>query len=166
MEKEKPAESEYQEFIDCLNKHKVDYLIVGAYAVIKHTKIARVTKDIDFWINDNLENAKKTASAIKDFIGITEDPNNLIVKNEIYYLGRAPRRIDIFCNQADLDYNESFKKRARDKFLGSDVSFFSTEDLLKLKKYYKNENNAEIYEKDIKRLEAIIEKKKSRGLER
>jgi len=41
MEKEKSAESEYQEFIICLNKHKVDYLIVGAYAVIKLLRDSR-----------------------------------------------------------------------------------------------------------------------------
>ncbi len=160
MEKEKSAESEYQEFIDCLNKHKVDYLIVGAYAVIKHTKILRETKDIDFWIKDNLDNAKKTADAIKDFIGATVDPQDLLVKDEIYYIGRPPRRIDIFCNQANLSYDESYKRRVRSKFLESDVSFISIDDLLKLKKYYKDKDNAEKYEKDIKRLKVVKENKK------
>lgn len=166
MEKEKSAESEYQEFIDCLNKHKVEYLLIGAYAVIKHTRIARMTKDIDFWINGNLENAKNTAAAIKDFIGIDVDPKDLIVKNEVYYIGRPPRRIDIFCNQADISYEESYKKRVTGKFLESDTSYISIDDLIKLKNHYKDKENAEKYEKDIKRLEAEKEKKKFRGFER
>lgn len=164
MEKEKSAESEYQEFIECLNKRKVDYLIVGAYAVIKHTRIARVTKDIDFWIKNSLENAKKTAVAIKDFIGVTVDPKNLIVKDEVYYIGRGPRRIDIFCNQADISYEKSYNKRVKGKFLESDTSYISSDDLIKLKKYYKNKKNAEKYEKDIKRLKDS--KNKSKGFYR
>jgi len=161
MEKEKSAESEYQEFIDCLNKQSVDYLIIGAYAVIKHTKIARVTKDIDFWIKDDLENAKKTAAAIKEFLGATVEPRDLIVKDEIYYIGRAPRRIDIFCNQADISYEDAYKNRVSGKFLNSNVSFISTDDLIKLRQYYKDKNNVDKYEKDIKRLAAL--KKKQRG---
>ncbi len=155
MEKEKPAERDYQEFIDCLNHHKVDYLIVGAYAVIKHTKIARETKDIDFWIKGSLDNAKKTAEAIKDFIGVTVDPKDLIVKDEIYYIGRLPRRIDIFCNQANLAYEEAYKRRVRGDFFKSKVSFISIDDLIKLKKHYSDKENADKYGKDIKRLENI-----------
>jgi hypothetical protein len=166
MEKEKSAESEYQEFINCLNKHKVEYLLIGAYAVIKHTRIARMTKDIDFWINGNLENAKNTAAAIKDFIGIEVEPKDLIVKNEVYYIGRPPRRIDIFCNQADISYEESYRKRVTGKFLEADTAYISIDDLIKVKNHYKDKENAEKYEKDIKRLEVEKEKKKSRGFER
>lgn len=155
MEKEKSAESEYQEFIDCLNRQGVAYLIIGAYAVIKHTKIARMTKDIDFWIKNDIENAKKTAAAIKEFLGATVEPRDLIVKDEVYYIGRVPRRIDIFCNQADISYEEAYKKRVSGKFLESDVSFISIDHLVKLKKHYKDKDNADKYEKDIKRLENL-----------
>ena len=155
MEKGKPAEKEYQEFIDCLNRHGVDYMIIGAYAVMKHTKIARVTKDIDFWIKDNIENAKKVAAAIKDFIGIEVNPQDLLVKDEIYYIGVPPRRVDIFCNQADMDYDEVSRRKEKDKFLNSEAFFISIDDLIKLKEYYKSKENAEEYEKDIKRLEKV-----------
>jgi hypothetical protein len=158
MAKEKPAERDYQEFIECLNKHKVDYLILGAYAVIRHTKIARETKDIDFWIKDSLENAKKTAAAIKEFAGITVDPQELIKKDEIYYIGRVPRRIDIFCNQADLNFDEVYKERVKDKFLDSEVSFISLMDLLKLKQHYICKENEDTYSKDIKRLKNVLER--------
>jgi hypothetical protein len=155
MVKEKPAESDYQEFIKCLNKHKVDYLIIGAYAVFKHTKIARATKDIDVWIKDNLENAEKTADAIKDFIGVTISPKDLLVKDEIYYIGRPPLRIDIFCNQANLSYDTAYKKRVKSKFFRSDVSYIAIDDLIKLKKHYMDKENADKYEKDIKRLQKL-----------
>ncbi|HBU70381.1 MAG TPA: hypothetical protein DEE98_08380 [Elusimicrobia bacterium] len=162
MVKERPAEKDYQEFIECLNKHKVDYMILGAYAVIRHTRIARETKDIDFWIKDNIENAKKTAAAIKEFSGITVDPRELIKKDEIYYIGRVPRRIDIFCNQADLNYDNARKNAVKDKFLDFEVSFISAQDLLKLKRFYKSEENEDTYGKDIKRLENVLEQERER----
>ncbi|MCB4791314.1 MAG: hypothetical protein LHV68_05445 [Elusimicrobia bacterium] len=158
MEKEKPAEQDYLDFIECLNKHKVDYLIIGAYAVIKHTKISRYTKDIDFWIRDTIENAAKTTQAIKDFIGIEENPRALLVKDEIYYIGIEPRRIDIFCNQKDLSFEDAFKRKVKGDFLGCAVSYISIDDAIFLKKIYKDKGNEDKYGKDIKRLEAVNKK--------
>lgn len=50
MEKEKSFESDYKDFLELLNKHKVKYLIVGAYATMLHTEKPRATKDIDIWL--------------------------------------------------------------------------------------------------------------------
>ena len=57
MENEKQSENDYTEFVNLLNKHKVDYLVVGGYAVMFHTLIPRETKDIDFWIRPTKKNA-------------------------------------------------------------------------------------------------------------
>ena len=40
MENEKQSEKDYTEFVNLLNKHKVDYLVVGGYAVMFHTLYA------------------------------------------------------------------------------------------------------------------------------
>jgi hypothetical protein len=41
-----PIPSDYKNLLSVLNKHKVRYLIVGAYAVIYYTE-PRYTKDLD-----------------------------------------------------------------------------------------------------------------------
>jgi hypothetical protein len=41
---------DFKEFIELLNAKKVEYLLVGGYAVILH-RYPRFTGDIDFWIN-------------------------------------------------------------------------------------------------------------------
>ncbi len=39
---------DYKELLKILNRHRVKYLIVGAYAVIHYTE-PRYTKDLDIW---------------------------------------------------------------------------------------------------------------------
>ena len=57
---------DFKEFIELLNKHKVEYLVVGGYAVAMYG-YPRYTGDIDFWVKPNSENAKKIVEALKDF---------------------------------------------------------------------------------------------------
>lgn len=45
------------DFIAELNKANVDYLVVGAWAVMAHSRTFRVTKDLDIYVSaipDNL----------------------------------------------------------------------------------------------------------------
>ena len=44
--------TDYEEFIDVLNRHRARYLIVGAHAVAHHAR-PRATKDLDFFIETN-----------------------------------------------------------------------------------------------------------------
>jgi hypothetical protein len=44
---------DFKEFIKLLNEKKVEYLLVGGYAVVLHG-YPRYTGDIDFWINPNV----------------------------------------------------------------------------------------------------------------
>ena len=153
-DKVKQYESDYKDFIELLNKHKVEFLVVGAYAVIFHTKIPRDTKDIDFWIKDSEDNAKRCADAIKEFSGLNIDYKELIKKEEMYYLGIVPHRIDIFNEQYGLDFYKSFKNKVSAKFRGEKVYFVNIDDLLKIKEA----KGREIDKKDIQRLEKEINK--------
>ena len=57
---------DYREFIELLNENKVDYLVVGAFAMAFHGH-PRNTGDIDFWIRNNEQNAMKVYKTIIDF---------------------------------------------------------------------------------------------------
>lgn len=49
---------DFKEFLKLLNKHKVDYLLVGGYAVSYHG-YPRAIAGMDIWIDINPINAKK-----------------------------------------------------------------------------------------------------------
>ena len=57
---------DFLDFLELLNKYKVDYLLVGGYAVILHG-YGRSTGDLDLWINQNQENYNKLRKVYNDF---------------------------------------------------------------------------------------------------
>jgi hypothetical protein len=66
---------DFEDFVKLLNKHQVDYMVVGGYALAFHGK-PRHTGDLDIWINNSETNAEKLVNAIKEFglasLGLTK----------------------------------------------------------------------------------------------
>lgn len=127
------AEKDFEEFIELLNKHKVEYLIVGAYALALYSK-PRNTGDIDIFINRTDKNAGLMLEVLNDFgmtdIGITKD--DFLFEGRIIQLGVSPVRIDIM-NQIDgVNFKDAYKSIQKVKF-GSTVANF-------ISKYYLIQN--------------------------
>ena len=54
---------DFRELLACFNGEKVRYLVVGGYAVIKHTE-PRYTKELDVWVSPDRENAERVYAAL------------------------------------------------------------------------------------------------------
>ncbi|MBI5244928.1 MAG: nucleotidyltransferase [Elusimicrobia bacterium] len=147
MENERTREDDYKEFAALLNRHGVDYLIVGSYAVIYHTRVPRDTKDIDFWIRPTAGNALKCADAVKEFCGLELTKEDLL-EDKIFFIGREPHRLDIFNSQGGLDFESAWRKREDGKFREVPVHYISREDLVRLKRRFDREHDR----KDVVRL--------------
>ena len=50
--------ADFRDFLKLLNSYRVEYLLIGGYAVCYHGYY-RNTADIDFWIAVNPDNAEK-----------------------------------------------------------------------------------------------------------
>jgi hypothetical protein len=124
---------DFEEFIACLNAHRVRYLIVGGYAVGFHAR-PRATKDLDVLVDRSAANARRVQAALFDFLGskpanITlaklRNPRTLIV------LGTAPVRIDVL---TDVDGIRSFaaawRRRARGVYGETAAEFVALDDLI------------------------------------
>ena len=57
---------DFENFLKFLNHYKVDYLVVGGYAMAFHGK-PRYTGDLDIWIDISDENASKMLIVINEF---------------------------------------------------------------------------------------------------
>ncbi len=57
---------DFTDFLKLLNSHKVDYLLIGGYAVGYHG-YPRVTADIDIWIATNPPTASKMVKVLDKF---------------------------------------------------------------------------------------------------
>jgi hypothetical protein len=54
----------YREPLQLLNEFKVEYLIVGGYAVMKYSE-PRDTKDLNVWIHNSPQNSVRVVEALK-----------------------------------------------------------------------------------------------------
>lgn len=125
-----------REFIELLNKNKVEYLIVGGYASSFHSR-PRYTKDIDIWVNPTKTNAKKVLKTLSlfGFTGIEITVEDLTKKGQIIQLGYAPVRIDILTDLVGLTFKHAYNNSENGTFGKlKNVRYISAEDLIINKK--------------------------------
>jgi len=67
----------YRDFMTMLNKHDVQFIMVGGYAVAFHG-YTRYSRNLDLWVNPSKQNMKKVISAIAEFGYETDSLNNHI----------------------------------------------------------------------------------------
>lgn len=147
------VEKDFEEFIQLLNKHKVKYLIVGAYALALYAE-PRNTGDIDFFIENSNENAKKILEVLTDFgfdeLNITVA--DLIKEDSIIQLGVAPVRIDLITSISGVSFNEAYKAKQKFKFGNYSATFIS-------KKFLIQNKTASSRKKDLADLELLLKSK-------
>ena len=87
---------DFKEFLQLLNEHQVEYMLIGGYAVAYYG-YPRSTGDMDIWIALNEQNANQVMKAIIAFgFNASNLPRELFLKeNQIIRLGTPPLRIEI-----------------------------------------------------------------------
>ena len=129
------VEKDYEEFLSLLNRHKVKYCIVGAFAVAFYAK-PRYTKDLDILIEPSEENAHRVYDVLKEFGfgSLNLSRKDLSQKGNILQLGYEPVRIDILTEIEGLEFEQIWRNRAEGKYGSEKVNFISLDDLIKTKK--------------------------------
>ena len=104
--------SDYREMLSILNEEKVDYLIVGAYAMAAHG-VPRATGDIDIFVRATPANSKKIYRALARFgAPLAElDSNQFSEEGIVLQIGVAPCRIDILTQIDGVDFDEAEQGR-------------------------------------------------------
>ena len=121
---------DFKEFLGWLNRHDVEYLLVGGYAVGYHG-YPRATIDIDVWIASNPENARKVVAALEGF-GFGSEilrPELFLQPDKVFRMGLPPMRIEILTSISGLDFGEAFEGRIEDSLDGVPVMIISLRDL-------------------------------------
>ena len=121
---------DFKEFFRYLNSHKVEYLLVGGYAV-GYYGFPRATMDIDVWIAKTPANALRMVSALEDFGfgGETLSEDLFLQGEKIIRMGLPPMRIEVLTSISGVDFDDAYSKRVNDQLDGVDVSLISLEDL-------------------------------------
>jgi len=128
------ASADFKELLSLFAGHKVRYLIIGGYAVMKYSE-PRFTKDLDILIAADRENAGAVYAALKEFGAPLEElaPEDFARPGYFYQMGRDPFRVDIMMSVPGITFEEAWKNR--EDFLLDDLSvpFISRADLIRTK---------------------------------
>ena len=126
---------DFKEFVELLIKHKVEYLIVGGYAVGIHGH-PRYTGHLDIWLNPTQENAEKVIQCINEFgfASVGLKISDFTKEGNIIQLGYPPLRIDLLTEIDGVTFNECYLNKKEVELEGIIVHFIGYGDLLKNKK--------------------------------
>ena len=138
---------DFKEFLKLLNKHKVEYLLVGGYAV-GYYGYPRATADMDIWIAVKPINAKKIVTALNEFgFDAPELTTDLFLEeNKIIRMGVPPVRLEIITSISGVDFDSCYQQKKHGKIDGIEVNIIDLENLRKNKKAsgrYKDLNDLE-----------------------
>ena len=120
-----------KEFLSLLNKHGVEYVVIGAHALAFHG-IARFTEDLDLWLGRSKENARRLAAALEEFG--TPFPeggeHEWTLEKRMVRIGHPPYQLDLLNFAADLPFEQVWERRVPADMGGVPVGILSREDFI------------------------------------
>ena len=123
-----------REFIELLNAHGVEYLLVGGWAFGFHAT-PRYTGDLDFFLRCDGENGARLKRVLSDF-GFTElegFEDSFLQEDRMLQFGVPPNRIDILTQISGVSFSEAWASRLNGELEGLQVPFISRECLIRNK---------------------------------
>lgn len=130
-----PLNKDFLEFIALLEKERVEYLIVGGYAVAVHG-FPRYTGDIDFFVAVDPDNAEKLLRVFDGFgfgnLGLCK--SDFLQEDFVVEIGREPRKIQILTGIDGVNFNECLANRLYVEIGGMSLPFIGKQDLIRNKR--------------------------------
>ena len=127
-------QQDFEELLQLLEKHNVEYLIVGGYAVAYHG-FPRFTKDIDVFYKNSNQNIDLLKTALLEFGFTSDDFQDDLFKTRgnIITFGIEPVRVDII-NQIDgVEFDTAWPNHVRGKYGVVEINFIGKSELIKNK---------------------------------
>jgi len=129
------VQPDFRDLLALLNEHKVDYIIIDAYALAFHGA-PRYTGDIDIYVKPNPMNAQRIMAALDEFgfgsVGLKiqdfESPDKVI------HLGVPPVRVDIITSITGVSWEEAFSGRVEGKYGDIPVHYIGREQFISNKR--------------------------------
>ncbi len=126
---------DFKDFLRLLNDHKVQYLLVGGYAVALHGYV-RYTSDMDIWILTTPHNVTKVVSALQDF-GLPQAMelwDVLQKENRVIGMGIPPYKIEVITSIDGVTFEVCYDNRLSIEIEGIPIYYLSLPYLRQNKK--------------------------------
>ena len=125
---------DFKEFLRLLHAHRVEYLLIGGYAVGYHG-YPRATNDMDIWIAARPENAARMVSVLQEFgFHPPELSPEFFLSDHIIRMGYPPIRIEITTTISGVQFDECYPARILSVLDGIEVSLIDLDHLKRNKR--------------------------------
>jgi hypothetical protein len=99
------VQSDFRDLLELLNKHRVEYMLVGGYALAFHGA-PRYTGDMDIFVRVSSQNAVRIMAALNEFgfgsVGLAAE--DFQKENRVVQLGVPPVRVDIVTSLTGISW--------------------------------------------------------------
>jgi hypothetical protein len=125
------VQQDFRNLLALFNKHKVDYVLVGAYALGFHG-VPRYTGDLDILVKPDPVNAQNVMVALDEFgfgsVGLTAE--DFQAEGKIIQLGFPPVRIDIMTSITGVTWEQAHAGRIEGWFGDVTVPYIGRDDFI------------------------------------
>lgn len=124
---------EHKKFLVLLGKHKVNFLLIGGYAVITHG-YERTTNDMDIWLKPDNENRNKFIKALREK-GVAEDKLKSVssmdfTEAQVLTIGKKPNQIKFLTVVTGLNFDEANEKKVQAEVENANIGLLGYKDLI------------------------------------
>jgi hypothetical protein len=129
------VQKDFRDLLELLNTHKVEYLIVGAYALAFHGA-PRYTGDMDIYVKPDSTNAQRIIAALNDFgFGSAQlSATDFETEETVVQLGFPPVRIDIVTSVTGVSWEEAVSGRIEGKYGDVSVCYIGRQQFISNKR--------------------------------
>jgi hypothetical protein len=113
---------DFTDFLRLLSEHRVDYLLIGGYAVGYHG-YPRATGDMDIWIPVSPHVAEQMVAVFSDF-GLQEG-----IDRDLFLRGVPPNRLKVTTHIDGVTFADCYPRRVTADFQGVQVTLIGLRDL-------------------------------------
>lgn len=128
---------DFQELIEAFNKHEVEYMLVGGYAVILHG-YNRSTGDLDLWVHTTEANYGKLVKAFNTFgMPVFDMTLQKFLRNDeydVFTFGVPPNAIDLITKLKGPMFTEAYLNSSVYEFEDMEIRVIQYADLLAAKR--------------------------------
>ena len=126
---------DFRELLESFNAQKVEYVIVGGYALAYHGA-PRYTRDIDLYVRPTEANSHRIMAALEAFgfgqAGLTAD--DFQKPGQIVQLGYPPVRVDLITSIEGVSWEQVAAGKSMGEYGGEPVPFIGRAEFIANKK--------------------------------
>jgi hypothetical protein len=122
---------DFKDMLLALSDAKIDFLLVGAYAVAAHGH-PRATGDLDLWVRPDDETAPKVYRVLAEFGAPLHDLtiDDLAKPGMVFQIGVEPSRIDILTAISGVAFDDAWPNRLPIEIDGIQLCVLGRKDLI------------------------------------